>query len=198
MSLRVPESKLCETCQNPLHLQNDSSPGSPEGWYYWVTHMGRTFLGARGVVIGIAWLHHYPWNRKPEHTYTMGPISLNTQSCIAKIARLLTNLLPRITFVSTLWLVAVFPISKIPLFSSGPPLPTQMLCLSIKLSRKLCRQQQVVKTMLQTSMTWNRMPFLSTLQHFFRIPSIVLSCLLGYKWTSFLDVRKWEDVSMIQ
>ena len=89
----------------------------------------------------------YSYSPSPSTSYTMGSISLNTRRCIAKIACLLTNLLPRIVFVSTSRSVAVFSLSS-------PP--TQTLCLSIKLSKKLCRQQQVVKTLSQTLMSQNR------------------------------------------
>ena len=100
----------------------------------------------------------YSYSPSPSTSYTMGPISFNTRRCIANIARLLTNLLLRIAFVSTSYQW------------TSPPNPNVMPLHQIE--QKLCRQQQVIKTLSQTSMSRNRMPLLSTLQRFFRIPKV--------------------------
>ena len=41
----VTESKLCGTCQRTLLWRPSPTQGSPEGWYYRVTHMERMSLG---------------------------------------------------------------------------------------------------------------------------------------------------------
>jgi hypothetical protein len=41
----VTTSHGVQTTWNPLEPPSESSPGRPEGQYYWVTQMGRTFPG---------------------------------------------------------------------------------------------------------------------------------------------------------